>query len=119
MDNPKLIIDKILEIYRRFSLVSRLKNNDTKIVYGTRFDKNDIRIVALTNYLTKRHGAHASNVRIKGDEIILLGDTLLLSIDEAEDNAGFIDTSRVESWNGISNKFLMNIFARATVAKTF
>ena len=66
-DDPKNIIDEILEIYRRFSLVSGLKNKDTITVYGTRFDKDDDRMVELTDYLTQRHEADISNIWFKGD----------------------------------------------------
>ena len=63
-DDPKDIIDEILEIYRRFSLVSGLKNKDTITVYGTRFDKDDDRMVELIDHLTQRHEADISNIKV-------------------------------------------------------
>ena len=77
VDDPRLIIDDKLNIYRKFSQVSELKNN------GTRLDKQDGRTIALNEYLIREHGADAGNIRHADDKLTLLRDTISLSVDKA------------------------------------
>ena len=68
-DNPKAIINQILNIFDRFSQVFGLKNYETKAIYGSKFNSEDIRMKSLTNYLIDEHEADIANIRFKGDEI--------------------------------------------------
>ena len=79
--DPKLIIDKIKETYKKFSYVLVLRNHDIKTVYWTKFDNQGNRMVALSSYLFKKHGEGTNNIRLNGHEIVLLGDTLTLLVD--------------------------------------
>ena len=93
-DNPKIIVDEILETYIKLSKISGLKNNEMKTIYS-----EDIRMEMLSLYLIDEHEADRGNIRFKGDEIKLLGDTLALGIDEAGDKDGYVSS-------GISERFL-------------
>ena len=46
-DDPRMVIDEFLDFYRQFNLVYGLKNNDTKIVNGTRYSRDDSRMIDL------------------------------------------------------------------------
>lgn len=86
-------------------------------------------MIALSDYYVKKHSADISNIKYGGDKITRLGDTITLSVYEAEDKAGLINTSlhiifqkiadKVERCNDMSDRFIENVFARATAAKTF
>ena len=93
IDDPRFVIDEILDTYRRFSQVSGLKNNNKKTVYGTRFNKQDGRTIALNEYLLRGHGPDAGNIRHAGDELILLGHSISLLVDEVSNIAGLGNTS--------------------------
>ena len=56
-------------------------------------------MVSLSSYLIDDHEADRANIRFKGHEIKLLGDTLPLGIDEAGDKDG-------KDSSGMSEKFL-------------
>ena len=104
---------------RKFSLVSRLKNNDTKTIYGTRYSRDDSRMIDLCDNLVMNHDADINNIRFGGGEITLLGDTLTLSVDEDEDAAGFLNTrfsnrfqklnDNIKRWKNTSNKYFTNV----------
>ena len=44
-----------------------------------------ISVIALSDYIVNNHGADISNIRFESNEITLLGDTLTLSVGEAEE----------------------------------
>ena len=45
-----------------------------------------------------------SNIRYGGDKITLLGDTITLSADEAEDKASFINTGLYNRFQKVADK---------------
>ena len=58
---------------------------------------------SLSSYLIDEHEADRANIRFKGDEIKLLGDTLTWGIDKAGDKDGYVST-------GMSTNIEMGIF---------
>ena len=80
--------------------------NDAKTIYGTRFNKDDHRMITLTDCIITEHEAGRVNIRFKDDEITLLGDTLILGMDEAREVNGYVSTGMNERFLNIKVKTL-------------
>ena len=68
------------------------------------FSRDDNRIAELLEYLVTEHNGERSNIRCNGDDITLLGDSLMLGIDEEMNESGYISTSMNEKFQKVKLK---------------
>ena len=61
---------------------------------------------SLTSYLIDEHEADIANIRFKGDEITLLGDTRTLGVDEIGEEDGYVSSGMKERFLKIKAKTL-------------
>ena len=69
----------------------------------------------MSHYLIDKHEADRANIRFKGDEIKLLGDTLTLGIDEAGGKDGYVSSGmserflkiKAKTWNLLGSGFFL------------
>ena len=82
-------------------------------------------MIELSDYLVREQGAEINNIRFSGDEIRLLGDIPTLAADEADGDAGFVNTSmkkwfqkvkeKTEKWTYTWNIYFANTYAWAII----
>merc|ERR1712082_557478 len=84
MNNPEIQAENIINVYKSFSKVSGLSNNTAKTVYGLTRNKEDVKSKKVMEVLIDNLDAEKENFRFNGQEIKLLGDTIMIGKDETE-----------------------------------
>ena len=82
--DPVKQVENIINVYKRFSKVSGLSNNDAKTVYGLTINEDDVRGKRIMELLIDKFDAGRENFRFNGQEIKLLGDIIVIGRDETE-----------------------------------